>query len=112
MSDVACLPPGSLVGEAVTLPSAVLPHLAALSTNRSKWLATLAPDPAPFPSLPTKRTAKAEAGENCRSYVKVRYHANDHARARFADDIAALGLDMLMARAGWQRRGHPFLLGY
>jgi len=58
-------------------------------------------------------TTKAETCEKCRSYVKVLYQVNDHALDPFADDIATLGLDMLMAHAGWQRRGqNAFLLGY
>jgi FdhE protein len=58
-------------------------------------------------------TIKAETCEKCRSYVKVLYQVNDHALNPLADDVATLGLDMLMAHDGWQRRGqNPFLLGY
>jgi len=58
-------------------------------------------------------TIKAETCEKCRSYVKVLYQVNDHALDPLADDVATLGLDMLMAHGGWQRRGqNPFLLGY
>jgi len=58
-------------------------------------------------------TIKAETCEKCRNYVKVLYQVNDHTLDPLADDVATLGLDMLMAHGGWQRRGHnPFLLGY
>jgi len=58
-------------------------------------------------------TIKAETCEKCRSNVKVLYQVNDHALDPLADDVATLGLDMLMAHGGWQRRGqNPFLLGY
>jgi formate dehydrogenase maturation protein FdhE len=113
MSDVTGLGPGSIVGEAVKMPFAVLPHPAALFIRRSKRLAALAPahDLAPFLGLPTKLTAKAEAW--CRSFMKVRYQVNDHALAALANDMATLGRDMLMAYAGRQRRGqNSFLLGY
>ena len=58
-------------------------------------------------------TNKAETCEKCRNYVKVLYQVNDHTLDPLADDVATLGLDMLMAHGGWQRRGqNPFLLGY
>ena len=58
-------------------------------------------------------TIKAETCEKCRSYVKVLYQVTDHALDPLVDDVATLGLDMLMAQGGWQRRGqNPFLLGY
>jgi FdhE protein len=58
-------------------------------------------------------TVKAETCEKCRSYVKALYQVTDHALDPLADDVATLGLDMLMAQGGWKRRGqNPFLLGY
>jgi FdhE protein len=58
-------------------------------------------------------TVKAETCDRCRSYVKVLYQVNDPALEPMADDVATLGLDMLMAEEGWKRGGHnPFLLGY
>lgn len=58
-------------------------------------------------------TIKAETCEKCRNYVKVLYQVSDHTLDPLADDVATLGLDMLMAHGGWQRRGqNPFLLGY
>jgi FdhE protein len=56
---------------------------------------------------------KAETCEKCRSYVKVLYQVNDHLLEPLADDVASLGLDMLLAEEGWKRGGHnPFLQGY
>jgi FdhE protein len=58
-------------------------------------------------------TVKAETCDSCRAYVKVLYQVNDPALDPLADDIATLGLDMLMAEEGWKRGGqNPFLLGY
>jgi FdhE protein len=58
-------------------------------------------------------TVKAEACGKCRSYVKILYQVNDPALEPLADDVATLGLDMLMAEQGWKRGGqNPFLLGY
>ena len=58
-------------------------------------------------------TVKAETCERCRAYVKILYQVNDAALEPLADDVATLGLDMLMAQEGWKRGGqNPFLLGY
>ncbi|OYW58188.1 MAG: formate dehydrogenase accessory protein FdhE [Rhizobiales bacterium 17-65-6] len=58
-------------------------------------------------------TVKAETCDECRSYVKVMYQAKDAGVEPLADDVASLGLDLLM-RDGPYRRGafNPFLLGY
>jgi len=57
-------------------------------------------------------TIKAECCDNCRSYVKILYQQKDAALDPVADDIASLGLDILL-RDGEYRRGsfNPFLLG-
>jgi len=56
---------------------------------------------------------KAETCDTCRSYVKILYQVNDPALEPMADDIATLGLDMLLAQDGWKRGGqNPFLAGY
>jgi FdhE protein len=56
---------------------------------------------------------KAESCDSCRAYVKILYQVNEPALDPLADDVATLGLDMLMAEDGWRRGGHnPFLLGY
>lgn len=58
-------------------------------------------------------TVKAETCEKCRGYVKVLYEVNDPSLEPLADDVATLGLDMLLAKEGWKRGGqNPFLLGY
>jgi FdhE protein len=58
-------------------------------------------------------TIKAETCEKCRSYVKVLYQVKDPALEPFADDVASLGLDMLLGQEGWKRGGrNPFLMGY
>jgi FdhE protein len=58
-------------------------------------------------------TIKAETCEKCRGYVKILYQVNDHLLEPLADDVASLGLDMLVAGEGWKRGGrNPFLLGY
>lgn len=58
-------------------------------------------------------TVKAETCASCRAYVKILYQVNDPVLEAMADDVATLGLDMLMAEEGWKRGGqNPFLLGY
>jgi FdhE protein len=58
-------------------------------------------------------TVKAETCDSCRAYVKILYQVNEQALEPLADDVATLGLDMLMAEDGWRRGGqNPFLLGY
>jgi FdhE protein len=58
-------------------------------------------------------TLKAETCESCRSYVKVLYQHEDPALDPVADDVASLGLDLLVRDAGFRRGGvNPFLLGY
>ncbi len=56
---------------------------------------------------------KAECCDACRAYVKIFNHGVDPALEPVADDVATLGLDMLMSEDGWKRGGrNPFLLGY
>jgi FdhE protein len=56
---------------------------------------------------------KAETCDNCGRYVKILYQVKDPALDSFADDIASLALDLLLAGEGWDRGGqNPFLLGY
>lgn len=58
-------------------------------------------------------TVKAECCDGCRRYVKILYQVADPALDAVADDVATLGLDMLLAGDGWQRGGaNPFLQGY
>lgn len=58
-------------------------------------------------------TIKAETCGDCRSYLKVLYHQKDPAVDPIADDVASLGLDLLVRETGLRRSGvNPFLLGY
>jgi len=58
-------------------------------------------------------TVKAETCENCHGYVKILYQQKDPALEPFADDIASLGLDILLRETGYRRGAvNPFLLGY
>ena len=54
---------------------------------------------------------KAETCDQCRSYAKVLYQSRDVDVDPFADDLATLSLDFLVAEAGWARHApNPFLL--
>jgi len=54
---------------------------------------------------------KAETCDECRSYAKMLYQAQDANVDPFADDLATLGLDVLVAEAGWARHApNPLLL--
>lgn len=45
--------------------------------------------------------------------MKILYQVNDPVLEAVADDVATLGLDMLLGSEGWKRGGqNPFLLGY
>jgi FdhE protein len=55
--------------------------------------------------------ARAETCDECRTYVKVFYEAKDAGVDAYADDLATLGLDMMLGEAGWSRHApHPLLL--
>jgi FdhE protein len=54
--------------------------------------------------------AKAETCGECRSYAKMFYAAKDPQVEPFADDLATLGLDLLVAEAGWSRHAQNPLL--
>jgi FdhE protein len=54
---------------------------------------------------------KAEACGDCHSYAKMLYQAQDTNVDPVADDLATLGLDILVAEAGWSRHApNPLLL--
>ena len=54
---------------------------------------------------------KAEACGDCRSYAKMLYQAKDTNADPVADDLASLGLDVLVAEAGWRRHApNPLVL--
>ncbi len=58
-------------------------------------------------------TVKAEHCAACKSYLKILYVEKDPDADVVADDIASLGLDILMAESGLGHRGglNFFLLG-
>ncbi len=58
-------------------------------------------------SLPPQVAAavKAEACPACKAYTKLFYVEKDPKLEPFADDVASLALDLLMAEDGWQRYG-------
>jgi FdhE protein len=54
---------------------------------------------------------KAETCNDCHTYAKMIYQAKDTKADPFADDLASLGLDVLVAEAGWSRHApNPLLL--
>jgi FdhE protein len=56
---------------------------------------------------------KAETCENCRGFVKILHQHKDPALDPVADDVATVGLDMLLRESGYRRGAvNPFLLGY
>jgi FdhE protein len=58
-------------------------------------------------------TVKAETCDSCGSYVKILHQHNDPSLEPVADDVASLGLDLLVRESGLRRAGvNSFLLGY
>ena len=56
---------------------------------------------------------KAETCDKCQRYVKIFYKVNDPVLEGVADDVASLGLDMMLTGEAWARGAqNPFLLGY
>lgn len=54
---------------------------------------------------------KAETCGDCHTYAKMLYQAKDTKLDPFADDLASLSLDILVAEAGWSRHApNPLLL--
>jgi FdhE protein len=54
---------------------------------------------------------KAETCDECRTYTKIIYTEKAPEAEAFADDLASLGLDLLVGEAGWRRATpNPFLL--
>jgi FdhE protein len=54
---------------------------------------------------------KAEVCDACHTYAKMLYQRQDMKVDPFADDLATLGLDVLVAEAGWSRHAqNPLLL--
>jgi FdhE protein len=58
-------------------------------------------------------TVRGETCESCRGYVKLLHQHSDPTLDPVADDVATLGLDLLLKQAGFHRGGfNPFLTGY
>lgn len=58
-------------------------------------------------------TVKAEVCGDCNSWVKILYQVKNASLDPVADDVASLGLDMLMKDTPFQRGGfNPFIAGY
>nr|WP_314076112.1 formate dehydrogenase accessory protein FdhE [uncultured Roseococcus sp.] len=56
---------------------------------------------------------KAETCDACRSWVKILYQNRNPSLECVADDVASLGLDLLMRETEYRRAGFsPFLIGY
>jgi FdhE protein len=56
---------------------------------------------------------KAETCERCRGYVKILHQHVDPTLDPIADDVATLGLDLLLRETGFRRGAfNPFLVGY
>lgn len=56
-------------------------------------------------------SVKAETCNDCHTYAKMIYLAKDTMADPYADDLASLGLDVLVAEAGWARHApNPLLL--
>jgi FdhE protein len=58
-------------------------------------------------------TVKAETCESCRGYVKILHQHKEPMLDPVADDVATLGLDLLLRDLGYRRGAvDPFLIGY
>jgi len=58
-------------------------------------------------------TVKAEVCSECASWVKIFYSMKNPTIEPIADDVASLGLDLLMKETALNRGGfNPFLVGY
>jgi FdhE protein len=56
--------------------------------------------------------AKGETCGLCRGYAKMLYQTEDMQADPVADDLATLGLDLLLAEAGWARHApNPLIIG-
>jgi FdhE protein len=58
-------------------------------------------------------TVKAETCDKCHGWVKILQQQKDPAIEPIADDVASLGLDLLMRKGTYRRGGfNPYLAGY
>jgi FdhE protein len=53
---------------------------------------------------------QAETCDDCHSYAKMLHPAKDMVMDPMADDLASLGLDMLMHEFGFQRASNPLAI--
>ncbi|TJZ91940.1 formate dehydrogenase accessory protein FdhE [Paracoccus gahaiensis] len=61
----------------------------------------------------TEATVRAEVCGDCDSWVKILYQNKNHSLEPVADDVASLGLDLMMKDTGLRRGGvNPFLTGF
>jgi FdhE protein len=61
----------------------------------------------------TESNVQAETCEECHSYAKIMHQQKEPDLEPFADDVATLGLDLLVREAGYRRSAfNPYLLGY
>ena len=67
-----------------------------------------------FRSVETdEATIKAECCRECGKWVKIMYQNKNPTLEPVADDVASLGLDLMMRDTEWTRGGYdPFLAGY
>lgn len=67
-----------------------------------------------YRSVETDEAAiKAETCRDCGRWVKILYQTRNPSLEAVADDVASLGLDLMMAGTEWRRAGvNPFLAGY
>ena len=58
-------------------------------------------------------SVKAETCTECGTYAKIVYQIRDAAAEPVADDVASLGLDLLMREGPFRRSSYnPYLAGY
>lgn len=58
-------------------------------------------------------TVKAEICRECSHWVKILYQNKNPTLEPVADDVASLGLDLMMRETEWTRGGfNPFMMGY
>jgi FdhE protein len=70
-----------------------------------------ATDKISFRQLAGTAYLRAECCETCRGYSKVFYIEKARPIEPFADDLASLGLDVLVGEEGFSRVANPFVLG-
>lgn len=64
-----------------------------------------------YQHIPDQPAVKAETCDECRTYTKILYKEKDPEGEPCADDLATLGLDVLVGEAGWARATpNPFLV--